>query len=319
LLLLLPRLQRLVPFVVLVAVLVALVLAARQFLDLSRTLETLERLDPGWLTAALVSALVYYGAKAVRWRWYMVTSGYPLAWRSALTIYLAGQWFTLARGADVSRVLIAMRFGVPWAVAIAVSSAAGIADFCGMAWIGLAGSLWHLEYLLALGVLTAITVAFVWGFGGEGPLGRMVADELPEKYAPAVQIGRRLLRGRPLVVGLAISLFDALAGAGVLLFSAYAVGVEDVGLPRAMLIYTLSQVAGGLSMIPMGLGVVEGSGVLLLVAGGVDPSVAAAVLVLFRLATLGAAMLVGCGGLATLRLCRLPAVPASSAETPSVG
>jgi uncharacterized membrane protein YbhN (UPF0104 family) len=208
-----------------------------------------------------------------------------------------------------------MRFGIPWAVALAVGAAAGVTDFAGMAWTGTLGSLWHPEYLLPLGALSAITAALVWGIGGDGPLGRMVEAELPAKYGPAVQIGRRLLRGKPLAVGMTISVLDALAGAGVLLCSALAVGAGDVGLARAMLVYALSQVAGGLSMIPMGLGVVEGSGVLLLAAGGVDPSVAAAILVLFRLATLGAAMLLGGSGLLALRLLRLPPARVLSAES----
>ena len=309
------RLRPLVPFAVLAAVLVALYLAAGRFLDLARTLETLEQLDRPLAAAALGCGLLLYGLKAIRWRWYMGVSGYPLTWRSALAVYLAGQWFTLARSADISRVVIAMRFAIPWAVALAVGAAAGVADFAGMAWTGLVGSLWHPEYVLPLGVLSAITAGLVWGVGGDGPLGRMVEAELPAKYGPAVQIGRRLLRGKPLAVGMAISVLDALAGAGVLLFSALAVGAGDVGLARAMLVYALSQVAGGLSMIPMGLGVVEGSGVLLLAAGGVDPSVAAAVLVLFRLATLGAAMLLGGGGLLALRLLRLPPARVLSAES----
>ncbi len=307
------RFRRFLPIVVLAAVLGALYLAAGRFLDLSRTLETLERLDEPLAAAALGCGILLYGLKAVRWRWYMGVGDYPLSWRSALAIYLAGQWFSLARSADISRVVIAMRFAVPWDVAIAVGAVAGIADFTGMAWAGLIASAWHAEYVGALLVLGALTAILVWALGGDGPLGRAVEAELPPRYAPAVQAGRRLLRGRPLIVGLGISLLDALAGAGVMLCAALAVGVDDVGLARALLVYVLSQVAGGLSMIPLGLGVVEGSGVLLLAAAGVDPSVAAAVLVLYRLATLGAAMLLGGSGLLALRVLHLPPARAPTA------
>jgi uncharacterized membrane protein YbhN (UPF0104 family) len=305
---LLLRFRHLLPFVILAAVAVAFYLAAGRFLDLARTLESLEHLDPLRAAGAIACAVALYGLKAVRWRWYVGVVGYALPWRSALPVYLAGQWFSVARGADISRVLIAGRFGLPYAVAIAVGVAAAATDFCGLAWGALAATAWHPEYALLVLVPGAGAGALVWALGGEGPLGRMVEAEVPEQYAGAVQLGRRLLRGQPLVGGLAISVLDALAGAGVMLFAAQALGIADVGLSRALLVYGLSQIAAGLSMIPLGLGVLEASGVLLLVAAGVDASLAAAVLVVYRLATLGAGMLLGGGGLLVLQVFRLPVV-----------
>jgi len=306
------RLRPFLPLLVLAAIAIAFYLAAGRFLDLARTLERLERLDLPLTAAGLAVAILLYALKAVRWRWYAVATGYPLRWPLALAIYLAGQWFALARGADLSRVVMAWRYGIPYPVAIAIGAAAGVADFCGLAWAGLAATPWHPEYVVAVLAITAAATVLVWGLGGEGPFGRLIEQELPARYAGAVQSGRLLLRGQPLAVGLAISVLDALAGAGVLLLAALALGLGDVGLPRAMLVYALSQTAGGLSMIPLGLGVVEGSGVLLLVAAGVDASLATAALVLFRLLTLGANMLVGGGGLLTLRLFKPP--PGAPAE-----
>jgi glycosyltransferase 2 family protein len=310
------RFRRYLPVAVLVVVLVVLYLAAGQFLDLARTLERLERLDPGLAGGVLGCAVLLYGIKAVRWRWYVATAGHVLPWRTALTVYLAGQWFTVARGADLSRVVIALRFGIPYALALAIGAVAGVADFAGLAWGGLLASLWLGEYVLAMLVVTLATTALIWGLGGAGPLGRMVEGELPAKYAGAVQAGRRLLRGRPLTIGLAITAVDVLAGAGVMLLAAWALGLDEVGLARAMAVYALSQVAGGLSMVPMGLGVVEGSGVLLLVGAGVDASLAAAVLVLYRLATLSAQMALGAGGLLALRFLPLPGAPPEPAPQP---
>jgi len=300
------RLRGVLPVAILAAVAVAFYLAVGRFVDLARTLETLERLDPARAAGALGCGLLLYGIKAVRWRWYLATSGYALPWRSALAVYLAGQWFTLARSADLSRVVIATRFGLPYALTIAVSAAAGVADFWGLAWLGLASCIWFPQYAPLVLPAAGGAVALVWALGGEGPLGRWVESELPEKYAAAVRCGRGLLRGRPLAVGLAISVLDALAGAGVMLLAAQAVGIGEVDVPHATLVYALSQLAAALSMIPLGLGVLEGSGMLLLAAGGVDASLAAAVLVLFRLATLGASMLLGGSALLALRVVRLP-------------
>jgi uncharacterized membrane protein YbhN (UPF0104 family) len=302
-------LRGVVPLAVLAAVALAFYLAAGRFLDLARTLESLERLDGLQAGGALGCAFLLYGLKALRWRWYVAAAGQSLAWRTALAVYLAGQWFTLARSADLSRVLIAWRIGVPYDLAIAVGVVAGVADFGAIAWTGFAACLWHPEYALLLGPAAVGAAVLVWALGGAGPLGRLVEAELPRKFAGAVQSGRRLLRGSALGVGLGISVLDALAGAGVLLFAALAVGLDTVALPRALLVYALAQIAAGLSMVPLGLGVLEGSGVLLLVAGGFDASQAAAALVLYRLATLSASMLLGGGALLALRCGLCPAAP----------
>ena len=315
---LLRRLRRFVPVLVLAAIAIAFYVAAGRFLDLARTIERLERLDAGLAALGLACAIVLYLLKAVRWRWYAVATGYPLAWPLALAIYLAGQWFALARGADISRVVMAWRYGIPYPVAIAIGAAAGVADFCGLTWAGLAATPWHPEYVLVILAVTAGATALVWALGGGGPLGRMVEEELPARYAGAVQSGRSLLRGQPLAVGLAISVLDALAGAAVMLVAGLALGLGDMGLPRAMLVYALSQIAGGLSMIPLGLGVVEGSGVLLLVAAGVDANLATAVLVLYRLLTLGGNMLVGGVGLLVLRLFKPPPRATPDDEHPAL-
>lgn len=299
------RFRGLLPLVIVAAIGAAFYLSVGRFLDLTRTLESLEQLDPALAAVAVGCAVALYGLKAVRWRWYLNTSGYQLPWRTALAVYLAGQWFTLARSSDLSRVVIAMRFGLPYALIIAVGVAASVTDFWGLAWSGLAAALWYPEYALLVLPVAAATVALIWALGGDGPLGRWVEAELPGKYAGAVQSGRALLRGRALAVGIGISVLDALAGAGVMLFGAHALGLTDVGLPRAALVYSLSQIAAGLSMIPAGLGVMEASGVLLLVASGADASLATAVLVLFRLATLGVSMLLGGTGLLALRVLRL--------------
>ncbi len=305
------RYRGLIPVAVLAAVLLVLYLAAGQFLDLARTLERLERLDPALASGAVGCAVLLYGIKAARWRWYVATAGYTLPWRTALAVYLAGQWFTLARSADLSRVVMAMRFGIPYAVAIAIGAVAGVADFAGLAWGGLLAALALGEYVPAMLAVTAVTTALIWGLGGAGPLGRMVESELPARYAGAVQAGRGLLRGRPLAIGLAITALDVLAGAGVMLLATRALGLDGVGLALAMLVYALSQVAGALSMVPGGLGVVEGSGTLVLAAAGVDSSLAFGALVLFRLATLATQLALGASGLLALRLWPLPgAAPA---------
>ena len=106
---LLRRLRPFVPIFVLAAIGIAFYLAAGRFLDLARTLESLERLDRALALAGLACGILLYATKAVRWRWYAAATGHLLSWPLALSIYLAGQWFSLARSADLSRVVMAWR------------------------------------------------------------------------------------------------------------------------------------------------------------------------------------------------------------------
>jgi uncharacterized protein (TIRG00374 family) len=112
--------------------------------------------------------------------------------------------------------------------------------------------------------------------------------------------GRWLLRGEALAVGLTLSLLSALAGAGVVWFAALSLGL-DMTFAHSVLVFTLMQVASKPSALPYGLGLLEASGLLLLTAGGLDASLAVAVLLVYRLATISTSMLVGAGGLLTLR------------------
>ena len=49
--------RRLLPFVILAAILAAFYFAVGRFIDGARTLESLERLDPAWAAAALACAV----------------------------------------------------------------------------------------------------------------------------------------------------------------------------------------------------------------------------------------------------------------------
>ena len=304
------RLHRYLSLLCLAAILVAFYFAVGRFLDGARTLESLEQLDAWWIVGATGCAIVMYLLKAVRWWWYLGCIGQPLPWNMATVIYLAGQWFAVARSADLSRIVLAVRYGVSLGMVVAVGAAASLTDFTGVVALGLVAGAHHPAFLAPLAVVGAVAALLVWGLGGNGPLGRLVERELPAHYAEPVRRGRGLLRGRPLGVGVAFGVADALGAAAIMWCGARALGVDTVGLPLAALVYSLAQVAGVLSMMPLGLGALDASGIFLLVAVGVDPNLATATLVVYRLVTLGMNMVLGAVGLAGLRRLPLPPPPA---------
>ncbi|HLI26898.1 MAG TPA: lysylphosphatidylglycerol synthase domain-containing protein [Chloroflexota bacterium] len=294
-------LRRYLPLLFVAAILAAFYFAVGRFLDGARTLESLEQLERGWVAAAAGCALAMFLFKVARWRWYLGCIGQPLPWGAALVLYWAGQWFAVARGADLSRIVLAVRYGMPLGLVVAVGAAASLTDFAGVVLVGAAAAVGRWEFLAPLAVVGAGTALLVWALGGRGPLGRLVERELPARYAEAVRRGRALLRGWPLAVGLAFGAADALAATAVLWCSAQALGLEGITLPVAALVFALAQIAGVLSMMPLGLGVLDASGIVLLITLGVDPNRAAATLVVYRLVTLGLNMLLGGLGLLALR------------------
>jgi uncharacterized protein (TIRG00374 family) len=322
----------LVPLAVLFAVAVAFYVGLAHLWNLARTLERLEQLNTVLLAGAMGWAWLMYLLRAARWRWYAAAAGHPLPWRAAVALYLAGQSFILLRTAGASRVVLAGRFGIPYGVSIAVGLAAGLADFWGLAVTGLAASWWHPAYALATALLLVGASLLLWALGGRGPLAR-AAEKLPlassslarrwrgsparlphhksdrldrwlrelgEKYKQALARGRPLLRGETLAIGLALSTLSVLAGAGVFWSASLALGL-DTTFGYSVLVFTLMQLASKPSVLPYGLGLVESSGFLLLLAGGLDGSLAVAVLLLYRFATIGTSMLAGAGGLLALR------------------
>jgi uncharacterized membrane protein YbhN (UPF0104 family) len=332
----LARWRRLLPLATLAAILVAFGLAAGRSLELARALDNLANLDGARVAAALACAVLLQALKAACWRSFAAALGYPLRWRSALAVYLAGQWFIFVRGAGLSRIAMAGRFGVPYPTAFAVGVAAAVAELGGLALTALVASLSHAAYLVVVLPLACAMAAALWVLGADGgAIGRVEAAlparyttlrersvhtrrgrrqtivlqgaALVARYAAALRHGRRSLRGWSLAVGLASSAAHVVAGGGVLWFAAGALGVGDVAFSLAVLIHALSQLVSKPLPLPLGLGVVV-SGTLLLAASGVDLALAALVLVLYRLIGLAANMLVGGAGLLALRILPLPAV-----------
>lgn len=111
---------------------------------------------------------------------------------------------------------------------------------------------------------------------------------------------RQLLGWKQLLIGLALGLVSVVMGVLVLLDVSRNHEIE-VGFTQSAYIYSLSQLAGALSMLPHGLGAIEGSAVGLFHNAGVDTAHAASAIVLFRLATLGWSVVLGGVSLVLLR------------------
>lgn len=105
-----------------------------------------------------------------------------------------------------------------------------------------------------------------------------------------------------MAVGLLLGLLAVLVGATSLYFAGLAIGIPGRSAFRASGVYAMMQLLGGLSPLPQGLGVAEGTGTALLSYLGVEPSQALATILVFRAATLGLSAALGMLAFLLLRL-----------------
>src|SRR5207248_3265876 len=159
-------------------------------------LDNLANVDGVRVAGALACAVLLQALKAVCWRSFAAALGYPLRWRTALAVYLAGQWFILVRGAGLSRVAMAGRFGVPYPTAFAVGVAAAVGELGGLTLTALVVSLWQVAYLVVTLPLACVIAAAIWLLGTEGGVVGRVEAMLPARYAALRERWAHSLRDR---------------------------------------------------------------------------------------------------------------------------
>jgi uncharacterized membrane protein YbhN (UPF0104 family) len=287
-------------------VLLALYLIGSRLLTMGDTFKALAALEPLYLVPILAAALLYYVLKALRWHYYLRVAGVHVALTRSMSAYLAGQWFTFTPAGELMRVYLlgaGSRFAL---VAPTVVMQVAI-DFASLA---LLATLAVLLYPAVAPVVLPVTVPLLFTLC-------MIAAPPLRRYASTWRLLRRLGSGRaqpvtaqlaqllaprPVILGLLMGVPTVLVGAIALYLSGIALGVSNWGPFRVTAVYAISQLIGGVSPLPQGLGVTEGSGTLLLGYVGVDPEAALAAMLLSRGAVLGFSALLGLLSFLVLRL-----------------
>jgi uncharacterized membrane protein YbhN (UPF0104 family) len=298
--------RRLVRLGVGVLLLAAILVIGSRLVRMEETFRTLAGLHPTYLVPILFMALLYYVLKALRWHFYLRVGGIDVPLKRSMAAYLAGQWFTFTPAGELMRAYLLgakERFSLvaPTVVMQAVVDFASLALMATLA-VPLYPALAPVVLPVTLPLL--LTLAML----AAPPLRRMastwrVAKQLTSGRGARVtgQLGI-LLRPWPVLAGLLMGVPTVMAGALALYVSGLALGIEGWEPVRATAVYAMTQLLGGVSPLPQGLGVAEGSGTMLLSYLGIDPGVALAAMVLSRGAVLGFSVLLGLLALVALRL-----------------
>jgi uncharacterized membrane protein YbhN (UPF0104 family) len=275
--------------------------------------------QPGWVVAAAGAAAASMSMFSRSRRRLLRAAGVVVPARSSLAaVYVANAMHvTLPGGAAFSTAYTFRRlrgWGATRTTATWTLAAGGVVASGALAALGLFGSLlagstagaWSLSASVAAVLLVAVAVRRLRRRPeavltvGRWVLGRLNAVR---RRPPTAGVGalEELVaqlkavrpRGADWSVAAAFALgnwgFDAvcLAACGL------ALGVSGLGLPLLLLAYTAGMAAAGFSLLPGGIGVVDATMVLALVAGGIPAAAALPVVLLYRLISLGGVVATG--------------------------
>lgn len=285
---------------------VALVAAA----DAGRVAATLARLPAGEVALALALVAAAFVLRGLRWRLYLhrmglLAPGSRLGLAGSLAMGLAsGKWGQVVKAHYLARIAgVPIPASLPAVFADRVSDVAaallllalGLAAAPGGDWRAAAVAALVLALVLALlrsprvgDLLVAAACRLRRVRRHREALGRALAD-----LRTHLRLGRL---APPSVIGLCAFLLEALA----LHVLAQGLGVP-VGVGLAVLLLGTADVAGLVSVLPGGLVAVEGSLLAVLVLHGVPLADAAALTLVFRVATLWWGILVGVAGVGLLQ------------------
>jgi len=260
--------------------------------------------------AALALASLNYLVRFVRWHYYLKVLGLAVPAGHSFLVFLAGFSLTVTPGKlgeVVKALLLRESHGIPAARTAPIVVAERFTDLMGLlllACVGIFTFKIDPRFLLigagligfGLLVVSAPPIAtFLVRLSGHVPIVRRLTPKLDEAYRTTAL----LLRPRPLVLGLALSVVSWFFECAAFWAVVHGFSGAAVELQAATFIYASMTVAGALSFLPGGLGVTEAGMLAMLgeLATGCGRSVAAAATFVTRLCTLWFAVLVGIAAL----------------------
>lgn len=294
-----------------VLICVAVTFAVHSYADLGEVVDEFGEFDWSYLPAVLASVVLYYLMKGLRWHFFLRKVGIKLPLRISLVVYLSGQWFAFSPLGEFVKAYLLGRYGVDFRRASSTIVAQVLIDFMSLAILGSVTLLWYSDLAnVVLPFSGALSIGVVllhkpglWRLLDRWQQRFRLFRRLGFSWEKALQDTRLLTDRSTLLLGLALGLPTVLVGSATLLlvsmgFSSHGFSMT-LDMPRSAYVYSLSQLLGAMSMLPHGLGAVEGGALALFARTGFqDAALAAAIVALFRLATLGWG--VGVGGLALL-------------------
>jgi uncharacterized membrane protein YbhN (UPF0104 family) len=246
--------------------------------------------SPQSLGLVLLTLLLRELLKAVRWSYFLRVADVPIGRTDGGANFLAGQAVGVLPLGEVLRARLLREHGVPAYAVIPVVTMQVACDVVAFALIALLGAyrgiiVWWLA-LLPL-ALPFVLAALFSSDRLAAVVGRMLQrHRMTARFVSAEDDVRaqtlRLLRPRPLLCGVGLSMLVTAASAFVLVALVDDLSRWTLGFGDSLVAYALSTLAGIVTLVPGGWGVTDGSLGGLLSLFGVGAGVALSVALVYR-------------------------------------
>ncbi len=292
-----PSLRQLLPAFVSLAILGLIV----EYVRPDELGSAISRFQFGYVPVLVVLSLGYYLLKGYQWHLFLKPLRLDHSAQESVLIYLAGQPTAILPLGELSRAFILRQHArvnlgeasatvvvqeLLYPIGLIAAAVPGAGRFPGA----------QAAVVVALVGILAISVVLLWprafsatmGLAMRVPLIRRYSADLFALHRDVIFTARRPATLIPAMLGpvcavIAIAMFY---------FTVRSVGVQ-LGVYQVAFVYAVSHLAGGVSLLPGGIGAYEGSMTFLLVAFGVASPVAAAIAILNRLFDRGLITVVG--------------------------
>ncbi len=281
-----PSLRQLLPALISLAILGLIIL----YVHPEQLGGALSRFHLAYLPVVLSLSLAYYLLKGYQWHLFLKPLKLDHGAVETILIYLAGQPTAILPLGELTRAFILRQHAkvnlgevsatvvvqeLLYPIFLIAAAVPGAGQFPG------AQAAVVVALLGILGISTILlwprAFNFVMRFAVRVPIIRHYAADLMSLHKDVIFIARRPATLGPALLG-PVAAMIAIA---MFYFTVRSVGI-DLGVYQAAFVYAVAHLAGGVSLLPGGIGAYEGSMTFLLVAFGVATPVAAAIAILNR-------------------------------------
>lgn len=280
-----------------------LYLAITIYIDFNLLIESFKKFDLLLLPVLLLLSLMNYFARFYKWDYYLNILRINISKKDSLLIFMSGLLMSVTPGKIgelLKAYLIKTVNKTPASVTAPIIFAERATDFLSLTILALFGA-----YIYDYGRNAALVITIIILIGIFILTNRKVFDSLMIVLSKIKFIHKRiesieqlyhstytLLKFRPLLIAVGISVLSW----GFECFGYYLVinnFINTIGISWSFFSYSFSTIVGAVSMLPGGLGVTEGSFLLMLTSKGLSASDAVATTFITRVVTLWFAVLVG--------------------------
>lgn len=280
-----------------------LYLAITIYIDFNLLIESFKKFDLLLLPVLLLLSLLNYFARFYKWDYYLSILKIDLSKKDSLLIFMSGLLMSVTPGKIgelLKAYLVKTVNKTPASVTAPIIFAERATDFLSLTILALFGA-----YIYDYGRNAALVITLIILIGIFILTNRKVFDSLMIFFSKIKFVHKRieaieqlyhstytLLKVKPLLIAVGISVLSW----GFECFGYYLVinnFINTIGVSWSFFSYSFSTIVGAVSMLPGGLGVTEGSFLLMLTSKGLSASDAAATTFITRVVTLWFAVLVG--------------------------